>query len=216
MQNEKSKPCILVFPKDGIRIGGKTLGWTDELRSELVWAVPAQGAAYLGFMLQFPVKPVQNVLSARYGTENQQEVPAPKVRAKFFPGAFEAPKSWRITSAEDPLFQFLPPTDRDAAQGWLAVRIKGTPRPDGWPLPFTGDEPYTGWFNRDEPIKGYIRLSRLLCRENEFTFIVKGTTWSGPLGKVSKIIQENRFTYGLPSRYVGLLLPELSKLPLFR
>ncbi|KAJ0370718.1 hypothetical protein COL154_001094 [Colletotrichum chrysophilum] len=192
--NEKSKACVLIFPKDKLFIGGSSpsIGHEGEIKTEFIWAAPAQVEAYAGVSLTFPILQSDGVVATRSRSAGQIRNVI-TIKLKFFADQLdlqtkecgELPSEYR---------QYVPDKhQKDTA--WTAIKITGRPAIDGYPLPFAADEQYAGILHRGQPIKGSISLNSLCYGTKEFTCLVKVGDWYKKVSSILRIVKEHRFSY---------------------
>ncbi|KAL3297892.1 DNA helicase [Colletotrichum asianum] len=192
--NEKSHACVLIFPKDKLFIGGSSpsIGHEGEIKTEFIWAAPAQVEAHAGISLTFPILQSDGVVAIRSRSAGQiRNVVTIKLR--FFADQLdlqtkeygELPSEYR---------QYVPDKhQKDTA--WTAIKITGRPAIDGYPLPFAADEQYTGILHRGRPIKGSISLNSLCYGTTEFICPVKVGNWSKKVSSILEIVKQHKFSY---------------------
>ncbi|KAI8243982.1 hypothetical protein K4K55_006579 [Colletotrichum sp. SAR 10_96] len=192
--NEKFKACVLISPKDKLFIGGgsPSIGHEGEIKTEFIWAAPAQVEAHAGVSLTFPILQSDGVVAIRSRSAGHiRNVVTIKLR--FFADQLdlqtkeygELPSEYR---------QYVPDKhQKDTA--WTAIKITGRPAIDGYPLPFAADEQYTGILHRGQPIKGSISLNSLCYGTTEFTCLIKVGNWSKKVSSILRIVKEHKFSY---------------------
>ncbi|KAI8161749.1 hypothetical protein K4K49_002675 [Colletotrichum sp. SAR 10_70] len=180
--NEKSKACVLIFPKDRLFIGGSSpsIGHEGEIKTEFIWAAPAQAEAHAGISLTFPILQSDGIVAIRSRSAGQIRNVV-NIKLKFFADQLDL-QTKECVERPSEYRQYVPDKhQKDTA--WTAIKITGRPAIDGSPLPFAADEKFTGILHRGQPIKGSISLSSLYYGTTEFTCLVKVGNWS----KVSSI-----------------------------
>lgn len=192
--NEKSHACVLIFPKDKLFIGGgsPSIGHEGEIKTEFIWAAPAQVEAYAGVSLTFPILQSDGVVATRSRSAGQIRNVV-TIKLKFFAdqldlqtkGCGELPSEYR---------QYVPDIhQKDTA--WTAIKITGRPVIDGYPLPFAADEQYAGILHRGQPTKGSISLNSLCYGTTEFICLVKVRNWSEKVSSILGIVKKHKFSY---------------------
>ncbi|KAI8269435.1 hypothetical protein K4K58_001676 [Colletotrichum sp. SAR11_239] len=192
--NEKSQACVLIFPKDKLFIGGSSpsIGHEGEIKTEFIWAAPAQAEAHAGISLTFPILQSDGVVATRGRSANQIRNVV-TIKLTFFADQLnlqtkeygELPSEYR---------QYVP--DRyQKNTAWTAIKITGRPAINGYPLPFAADEKYAGILHRGQPIKGSISLNSLCYGTTEFTCLVKIRDWSDKVSSILGIVKKHKFSY---------------------
>ncbi|KAJ3954819.1 hypothetical protein N0V92_008680 [Colletotrichum tropicale] len=182
--NEKSKACVLIFPKDKLFIGGSSpsIGHKGEIKTQFIWAAPAQAEAHAGISLTFPILQSDGVVAIRSRSAGQIRNVV-TIKLKFFADQLDL-QTKECVELPSEYRQYVPDKHQNDT-AWRAIKITGRPAIDGCPLPFAADEKFTGILHRGQPIKGSISLNSLCYGTTEFTCLVKVGNWSKKVSSIA-------------------------------
>jgi hypothetical protein len=190
---KEHRPAMLISPDQGVYLGGRESFHPDEPIVHLCWANPAQADPYIGFEIHIPTENPPGISTNRGTRRTDVHV----VGALFFQ---DVDVESRLLSNLPANFRRFLPTNENPAE-WLAVKIKGTPIPQNWPMPFFGEARYRAWME-DGVIKGQWSLSSLLTRPGIFYLVVRPGVERKIPGALESI-RKGRFEYpGVSDRYL--------------